>query len=271
MLTSKFKAYSEHGLVCDGLLRWTFSTTYCSSYLLPELRGDRGTPQLCLRDVDMDLTKIGKLSMSGSPSNSILPWSFTSSSSSTAFTVSKDSSSPFRLTVQLRLSAEAAKSSPSVTQPDSGFGLSWVTESEGGSSVNCSKEGNDVALTCRKSVVRAVGWFLVWLFVFTGSCKLSVCCVLFSGNAEVSFDAAACEAGDSPCRSLKYSESLREELRPCRSSRLLPTSTQGQSKSLSTEDPSWMIAKRERRQNNVKEENKWMQCFTMSMVCSGWR
>lgn len=45
----------------------------------------------------------------------------------------------------------------------------------------------------------------------------------------VTGDAVNCEAGIPPSRSLKYSESLREELSPSRSSTLLFTSAHGQS------------------------------------------
>lgn len=52
--------------------------------------------------------------------------------------------------------------------------------------------------------------------------------VLLSGT-EVTGNAVDCEVGIPPSRSLKYSESLREGLRPSRSSTLLLTSAQGQS------------------------------------------
>ena len=58
------------------------------------------------------------------------------------------------------------------------------------------------------------------LSVFRDTCRPT-------GGMDV--DAVDCEAGIPPSRSLKYSESLREELKPSRSSTLPLTSTKGQS------------------------------------------
>jgi len=196
------------------------------SYLLPELMGDRGTPQLCLRDVDMDLTRIGKLSRSGSPPKSIVGWS-SAPCAVIGFAVSIDRSSPFRSIVKLRSSE--VESPLSLTQPASNLGLNCETKwLRGSSSAVCSEEGSDVVMTCRACVVRDVceGWLMS---VFGGTWDPRVCWVLLPGTAVISVDAVVCEASVTPSRSLKYSESLREELRPCRSSTLLLTSTQGQS------------------------------------------
>jgi len=97
---------------------------HLSSYLLPRWTGDTGTAQLCLRDVDMDLTRIGKLSRSGSPSNSIASCSFTSSESVFSFAVSIDPNSPFRLIVKLSPTAGPEQSLLSMMQPGNNFGLS---------------------------------------------------------------------------------------------------------------------------------------------------
>ncbi len=94
------------------------------SYLLPRLMGDTGTPQLCLRDVDMDLTRIGKLSRSSSPSKSMLDCSLTVSDPVTALVVSIVSSSPFRLIVKLRPAAGPEGSPLLMMQPDENVGLS---------------------------------------------------------------------------------------------------------------------------------------------------
>lgn len=70
-------------------------------------------------------------------------------------------------------------------------------------------------------------WLMAGLSVFRDTWRPTVR-VLLSGTV-VTVDAVLCEAGIPPSRSLKYSESLREELRPGRSSTLLLTSKQGQS------------------------------------------
>lgn len=80
--------------------------------------GDKGTPKLCLRDVDMDLTSIGKLSMSGSPSKSIVGFSFTSSDPFDGSIVSK---SPFRVIVTLSPAAGSEESE--LRQPGTNLGL----------------------------------------------------------------------------------------------------------------------------------------------------
>lgn len=80
--------------------------------------------QLCLRDVDMDLTRIGKLSRSGSPSKSIVACSFTSSDPVIPFAVSIDPNSPFRLIVKLSPTAGPEESPLSMIQPGNIFGLS---------------------------------------------------------------------------------------------------------------------------------------------------
>lgn len=71
------------------------------------------------------------------------------------------------------------------------------------------------------------GWAMAGLSACRDICRSTVR-VLLSGTL-VTGDAVNCEAGIPPSRSLKYSESLREELRPSRSSTLLLTSPQGQS------------------------------------------
>lgn len=86
--------------------------------------GDTGVPQLCLREVDMDLTRIGKLSMSGSPSNSIAGGCSTSSDSVLSLGVSMVFSSPFTLTLKLSPSAEPEESLLSMIQPGANLGLS---------------------------------------------------------------------------------------------------------------------------------------------------
>lgn len=84
--------------------------------------GDTGTPKLCLRDVDMDLTRIGKLSSSGS--KSIVVGAFTPSDPVLPFAVSPDPNSPLRLIVTLSPTAGPEESPLSMTQPGSSLGLS---------------------------------------------------------------------------------------------------------------------------------------------------
>lgn len=81
------------------------------SYLLPRLIGDTGTPQLCLRDVDIDLTRIGKLSLSRSPSNSIAVCSISSCDAVIPLAGSIDPTSPFRFIVKLS-PTEGSEESP---------------------------------------------------------------------------------------------------------------------------------------------------------------
>lgn len=186
--------------------------------------GDTGTPQLCLRDVDMDLTRIGKLSLSISPSNSIVSGSCTPSDAVIPFAVSIDPNSPFRFIVKLSSTAGSRESPLSMIQLGSNLGLSWVTTKLWwGSSAGCIMWSGDGALTWEECVVREVcaGRFS------RDTCRPTVG-VLLSGTVD-KVDAVESEAGIPPSKSLKYSESLREELKPSRSSTLLLTSPPGQS------------------------------------------
>ncbi len=75
--------------------------------------------------------------------------------------------------------------------------------------------------------VVGAGRLTVGLSVFRDPCRPTVRASL-SGTV-VTVDAVDSGAGIPSSRSLKYSESLREELNSCRSSTLLLTSAQGQS------------------------------------------
>lgn len=93
-------------------------------YLLPRLIGDTGTPQLCLRDVDMDLTRIGKLSRSGSPSVLIVDSFPLSPDFIVSFSVSIDPKSPFRLILKLSPTSDPEVFPLSTMQRVSAVGLS---------------------------------------------------------------------------------------------------------------------------------------------------
>jgi len=73
----------------------------------------------------------------------------------------------------------------------------------------------------------STGGLMAALFEFRGTWKPTVWGLL--SETVVTVDAVDCAAGIPPSRSLKYSESLREELRTSRFSRLRLTSAQGQS------------------------------------------
>lgn len=72
----------------------------------------------------MDLTRIGKLSLSISPSKSIVVCSGTPSDAVIPFAVSIDPNSPFRFIVKLSPTAGSKESPLSITQLGSNLGLS---------------------------------------------------------------------------------------------------------------------------------------------------
>lgn len=143
------------------------------SYLLPRSIGDTGTPQLCLRDVDMDLTNVGKLSVSESSSWSDSGQSWNSFCS------------------EFLIATKRSMASPPVEITVSSVWKSWW-------------------------VLNSVEFCLDPLSgVNAGGTKGAETGAVKTGS-RVSGGSL-----DPSCRSLKYSESLREEQRSKRSSSLL--------------------------------------------------